>query len=345
MFLIIKNNIQTILKETGLQENLSDEFKKDSYSKWRNLTNDLLKDSKSYHKFKTFLFSIQVIVAGSSVLIAQVSKNIDNTSITFSIWIVYALLLILLNYIYRKFPDDYEKLAKDIKIIKLIGVSERLAAKLALFERLSEQDIMDDRETIEQVSLRIIDYEAMNSPMKSVIDKCINPNSRFTSSRDTNVTFSKDDYELIDDEKIKLSEITREINETSQILFGGRGYSAKLYLRVIKNINDKDKVEMLVPFSRFPTKENYGSSWIKSRGNLSAVWECLEKGKEQVVDFSEQDLYYKSILAICLPGRIGVLTIQNEDNDIFDKNYSELDCKALALVTKQLTLDALAIKN
>ncbi|MDM5335743.1 hypothetical protein QUF84_00335 [Fictibacillus enclensis] len=141
----------------------------------------------------------------------------------------------------------------------------------------------------------------MNDEIKTRIENCLNTKARFTSSRDTNITLPKEDYELTYKEEVNLNNITREISETAEILFGGKGYSAKLYLRVIKKYK-KEEVEILVPFSRFPTKENFGSSWTKSRGNLSSVWECLERGEDKVVDFSDHGLYYKSILTICLPG-------------------------------------------
>lgn len=337
--------MKEILNHTAKQEGLEEEYNKQSFSKWKGLINNWLKDSKTYSKFKNFLFCTQIFIGGASVGVAVLVKNVHSTAFAVSIWIIYALLNIFVNLVYRFYPDDYEKFIKDVKIIKLIAVSERLAAKLALFERLTEHDVIDDRGVIDQISYRIKDYSEMDESIKNVFQKCINPNSRFSSSRDTNVTLPMDDYDLTDNEKVKLNNITREMSETAQVLFGGKGYSSKLYLRVIKQINDKEDIEMLVPFSRFPAKENFGSSWIKSRGNLSSVWECLERGKDQVVDFSEQDLYYKSILTVCLPGRIGVLAIHNEENDVFEGMFSELDCKALALVTKQQVVEALEVND
>lgn len=338
----IKNSMKEILKHTAKQEGLEEEYNKQSYAKWKGLINKWVQDSKSYNKFKTFLFSSQIFIGGASVGIAVLVKSVETTAIAVSIWIIYALINIFVNLVYRFYPDDYEKFNKDVKIIKLIGLSERLSAKLALFERLAEHDVIDDRNTISQMSSRVKDYSEMNENIQRVIEKCINLNSRFSSSRDTNVKLPIEDYDLTENEKIKLNDITREMSDTAQVLFGGKGYSAKLYLRVIKEVN-MNQVEMLVPFSRFPAKENYGSTWIKSRGNLSSVWECLERGNSQVVDFSDQDLYYKSILAICLPGRIGVLAIHNEETGVFEDMYSELDCKALSLVTKQLLTDALGV--
>ncbi|MFS0667224.1 hypothetical protein AB1L12_04740 [Peribacillus frigoritolerans] len=338
----LKRSIKDILDQAAKQEGLEEEYNKQSFSKWKGLINNWLKDSKTYNKFKSFLFFTQIFIGGASVGVAILVKDIQTTYIAVSIWMIYAVVNIFVNLVYRFYPDDYEKFSKDVKLIKLIALSERLAGKLALFEKLTEHDIIDNREVIEQMSYRIKDYSEMNDEIKQVFEKCNNPKSRFSSSRETNITLSLDDYELSDKEKVKLNHITREISETAQTLFGGKNYSAKIYLRIIKKFNDEE-VEILVPFSRFPTKENFGSSWIKSRGNLSSVWECLERGKEQVVDFSEQDLYYKSILAICLPGRIGVLAIHNEDDEVFKVNVSELDCKALALVTKQLVMEALEV--
>lgn len=341
---LIKNRIKNILNSNAKQEGLEEEYNKQSFSKWKGLVNNWLKDSKNYSKFKSFLFFTQIIIGTASIGVGILVKNVQSTYIAISIWIIYASINIFVNFVYRFYPDDYEKLVKDVKIIKLIALSERLAAKLALFDRLTIHDVIDDRNVIDQISNRVKDYPEINADIKDIIQKCLDPNMRFSSSRETNVRILMDDYILTDKEKVQLNQITREMSEIAQILFGGRGYSAKLYLRVIKKVNNEE-VEILVPFSRFPTKVNFGTSWIKSRGNLSSVWECLERGKERVVDFSDKDLYYKSILAICLPGRIGVLAIHNEENDIFEEKYSELDCKALALVTKQLVIEALAIKE
>lgn len=342
---LIKKSMKEILNHTAKKEGLEEEYNKQSFSRWRGLINNWLKDSKAYSKFKTFLFFTQIFIGGASVIIAILVKSVETTFFAVSIWITYAILNIFVNLVYRFYPDDYEKFIKDVKIIKLIGLSEKLAAKLALFDQLTEHNVIDNRDIIDQVSYRIKDYSEMDENIKNVIQKCINPNSRFSSSRDTNVTLSMDNYDLTDNEKVKLNNITREMSETAQVLFDGKGYSSKIYLRVIKKIDDKESIEMLVPFSRFPVKENFGSSWIKSRGNLSSVWECLEQGENKVVDFSDQDLYYKSILTICLPGRIGVLAIHNEENNVFENMFSELDCKALALVTKQLIVEALEIND
>ncbi|MFC2948130.1 hypothetical protein [Virgibacillus sediminis] len=341
---LIKGSIKEILNQTAKQEGLDEEYNKNSYSKWRGLVNKWLKDSKTYNRFKTFLFSTQLLISGASVLVAILVRDIETTYVAISVWVIYAVLNIFINFVYRFYPDDYENLAKDVREIKLIALSERLAAKLALFERLNEHDVIDNREVIDQISYRVKDYSEMDQEIKSIIEQCVNLKARFTSSRDTNVILPIEDYDLSYKEKVSLDHITKEISETAQVLFGGKGYSAKLYLRVIKTYN-KEQVEMLVPFSRFPTKENFGSSWIKSRGNLSSVWECLERGEDKVVDFSEHDLYYKSVLTICLPGRIGVIAIHNEENDIFEDNVSKLDCKALSLATKHMAMRALGIND
>ncbi|MFC6038920.1 hypothetical protein ACFPYN_05565 [Paenisporosarcina macmurdoensis] len=341
----IKKSIKDILEQAAIHENLEEEYIKPSYSKWRGLINNWVKDSKTYNKFRSFLFFTQIFIGGASVGIAVLVKDIQTTYIAVSIWVAYAVINIFVNLVYRFYPDDYEKFIKDVKIIKLITLSERLAGKLALFERLSDHDVIDNTEIISQISYRIKDYSELDEEIQTVIQNCVNPKSRFSSSRETNVKLSLDDYDLTDNEKVKLNHITREISETAEVLFGGKGYSAKLYLRIKKTTIKEQEVEILVPFSKFPTKEGYGSSWIKSRGNLSSVWECLERGKETIVDFSDQDLYYKSMLTICLPGRIGILAIHNEENEVFEQNVSELDCKALSLITKQLVMEALAVNE
>ena len=340
----IKRNIEEILKQNAKLEDIEDNYNKNSFSMWKKLANKWLKDSKTYNKFKSFLFATQIFVSGASIMVVILVREIHTMWMALLVWMGYALINVFVSLVYRYYPDDYENLSKEVKEIKLIALTERLAAKLALFERLNEHDVKDDREIIEQISYRVKDFNELSDDITEVIKRSIDPNARFTTSRDTNITLEMEDYELTTREKVDLNNVTKVISEIAQKLFGGKGYSAKLYLRVIKNYNNED-VEVLVPFSRFPTKENFGSSWIKSRGNLSSVWECLERGEDKVVDFSKEDLYYKSILTICLPGRIGVITVHNEETEFFLGNVHSLDYKALSMATKQMIMEALQINS
>ncbi|UED72219.1 hypothetical protein [Brevibacillus sp. DP1.3A] len=340
----IKSRIKDILIENSKALSLESEFESNSLNKWNKVVLKWLRDKKQYSRFKNFLFISQNILAFVSLLISFFIRNIQPVVFAYIILILSGLLIFFVNLVYKFYPDDYDKFEQEVKNLKLISLSERLAAKLAIFDKLNDHDIIDDREIIDQISYRVKAYEEMDESVQEVVKNCINPISRFSSSRETNVRLNYDDLDLSEEEKIKLCQITMEISGIAQDLFGGKGYTSKLYLRSIKKFRDEE-VEALVAFSRFPIKEDFGSSWIKSRGNLSSVWECLEKGHEKIVDISKEGLYYKSFLAICLPGRIGVLAIHNEDNDVFENNVGKLECKALALVTRQLIIESLDLKT
>lgn len=330
----LKKELNRILKNISAQEGLEGEFNKSSFYKWEELRKSWFDSSQKYMKVKNLLFSVQIFLGSFPLILTIFVDEINNTWTKVSIWFIYALIVLFVNYLFRNFPDDYEKVLKDIKIIKLTSISEKLATQLALLDKTTNKIFNEDESKINKLSSRVKNFEEMSDKNREVITRCIQKKYRASDSRDTSIVFNREDIELSTAEEYELNKVTQEICEIAQILFGGKGFTAKLYLRVEKDViydNLEERTEILTSFSRFPTKDNFGTSWVKTRGKSSKVWDCLDKGESGVYLFEGKGLYYESILSVCLPGRIGILNIQNENIEIFKDKDIEINCKVISL--------------
>lgn len=337
----INQSVIEIIKNNSNVEEIYEEFKITPNQRLRDLIYKNVKNlSASYKTLKTILIIFQNIIPILGAFLGYYSTKLTFPLIIFS-WTVYIVFSFLLIWIINNLPDDLEKLRLEVDKIKLINLSEKLASKIALFDQLTDFVYTDDWAYIKKISPKVKEnLNEINDGDKAIINKCINPKYIFNSARDTNITIKSEFLDLDYDKKSKLQSFTKELCELSNKMFGTATYSAKLYLRVVKDFNDKE-VELLVPFSRFPIKEanEYGTSWIKSRGNLSIVWDSLEKGNYFIKDVSTEGLYYKSVLAICLPGRIGVLTIHSDQYGTFLNQVDKSTFKLLAQASAQLVKD------
>jgi hypothetical protein len=335
----INQSVKDIIKNNSNVEEIYEEFRLTPNQRLRNLIYKNVKNlNASYTKLKTILIFLQNIIPILGAFLGFYSTKLTLPLIIFS-WSIYIVFSVLLIWIINNLPDDMGKLGLEVDKIKLINLSERLASKIALFDQLTDFNYIDDWEFIyKKVSPKVKgNLEDVNDKDRTTLLKCINTKYIFNTSRDTNITLKSDCLDLSLEKKAKLQRFTKEICELSNKMFGTSTYSAKLYLRAIKEFNHTD-VEILIPFSRFPIKEanEYGTSWVKSRGNLSIVWDSLEKGNYLIKDVSSEGLYYNSVLAVCLPGRIGVLTIQSNQNSTFLNQMDNSTFKLLAQVSSQL---------
>ncbi|MFD2869743.1 hypothetical protein ACFSY7_14715 [Kurthia populi] len=337
----IKDELDRILHKIAAQEDLEKEFEKGSFYKWEELRRNWFRNSEKYLKVKNILFLAQTLLGIVPAILTIFVDEINNKGVELSIWIAYAIIVILINYLYKNFPDEYEKALKDLKLIKLVSMSEKLASQLALLNLTTNKRFNEDDENrINQISSRVKDFDAMDEEVQRIIMKCAQKNYRAHEVRATSLVFKYEDIYLTNEEKISLNKITHEICDVAQILFGGKGYTAKLYLRVVKDIpthtDNQQQTEILTAFSRFPAKDTFGTSWIKSRGKGAKVWDCIEKGESNIYSFQEENLYYKSILSVCLPGQIGVLNIQSENENNFEDIDVEINSKVISLYATEL---------
>ncbi|GMK47953.1 hypothetical protein PghCCS26_50830 [Paenibacillus glycanilyticus] len=339
--------VREILKNNSQVENILNEFDKPETQRFRDMVYNYIKKNNTYLSFRNNLLIIQVGIPIIGSIITAFSASMD-LWVKILILVIFLLVSLLVFWIARVLPDDFDKFNQEVTRLKLVNLSERLAAKIALFDKIFEEDITEDKELIKRISSFVeLESSIVSEDDKKIIRRCMDPESRFETSRETNITIPVEHIKLTPAGKEKLQQITYEISALAEYMFGGKGYSAKLYLRVLKPFED-ETLEVLTSFSRFPLKESksYGTSWVKSRGNPSIVWECLERGSYKVAHTdTRSELYYNSVLAICLPGRIGVLAIHGNQKDCFDDKMDKTTYNLLTFSTKQLLLETLREEN
>jgi hypothetical protein len=335
--------VREILKNNSQVENILNEFEKSETQRYRDIIFNYMKKHNTYLSFRNKLLVIQVAIPIFGSIFAIFAPGLD-LWVKFLILFIYLMISLLVFWIVKVLPEDFDKFNQEVTRLKLVNLSERLASKMALFDKIYEEEPEEDTSFLEKVSDFVkLEINSMSESQKNMIRRCINPSSRFENSRDTNITIPTEVINLSNISKKKFEQITYEISSLAEYMFGGKGYSAKLYLRISKKYEDNE-VELLTSFSRFPLKngKDNGTSWIKTRGNPSIVWECLERGGYKIAHTNERaELYYNSVLAICLPGRIGILALHADHKEAFDGKMDKTTYNLLALSTRQLVLEAI----
>jgi hypothetical protein len=353
-FLPAKDNITDILKESAKADDLTKEFETSLPERYKRF---LIKYIDNHEKSAPN--RLRFILNGIELFMAAIGAALGffilyagaNDKVKFVVWVSYIILFVAIGLIIRLIPNDSERFYLEASKIRLLNLSERLATEVALFSLLDQTTVEDDESVISKISELVPDYKDFDEETKKVVDACQDSNKVYSDPRDTNVIIK--DLKLENDNISKLNGAIRQIVELCGHIFASRDFSAKLYLRGSK-LNDKgDKIEILIPFAKFPSNSGqkkgvFGSSWVKARGNPSLVWECLEKG--QVIhsvkeDFKTQTAYYNSLLAICLPGRIGVLALTANSEDAFKDKYDNWVIKSLALSSRIIFLRLLEINE
>ncbi|WP_203289391.1 hypothetical protein [Metabacillus sp. cB07] len=336
--------VREILKNNSQVENILNEFDKSETQRYRDTIFNYIKKHNTYLSFRNKLLVIQVAIPLLGSIFAIFAPSLD-IWVKLLILLVYLMISLLVFWIAKVLPEDFDKFNQEVTRLKLVNLSERLASKIALFDKIFEEEPEEDIIFLKMISDCVdLDISSLTESEKNMISRCINPSSRFENSRETNITISTEKINMSKSGKEKLKQITYELSSLAQYMFGGKGYSAKLYLRISKEFENKD-VELLTSFSRFPLNEgkDNGTSWIKTRGNPSIVWECLERGGYKIAHTHERpELYYDSVLAICLPGRIGILALHADQKEAFDGKMDKTTYNLLALSTRQLVLEAIS---
>ena len=300
-----------------------------------------------YKRLRNWLTGVEVFVGilGAAGGFYLTYSNVSDVTKAVA-WAVYILVAAMIITTVRMLPQEIEQFDLEARNLMLTILAERLAANVALFDLLAPNDSIDDKEIIISLSDFLPEACEFDVTSQNVITRCLEPHAPFNNPRETNIRIRPD--RLSETQKHNLQEIAQQIVMLSGHLFAGRDFTAKVFLRTEKVFNDS-KVEILTSFAKFPTRgtDIFGSSWVKARGNPSAVWTSLELGKPVVKSATEHNKNYVNVLAICLPGRIGVLSLTSTQNNAFsgfDEEWTTTT-RSLAAATTQLALSALGLKR
>lgn len=344
----ISETVGRILTEASKADELGAEFQTSLLERYKRF---LIRFSSRYktgqsNRLRLYLWSIQVLfgVLGGGLGFFLIYFGFED-KVKLVVWIAYMILVVVVAITVKLIPDDITNFSLEAEKLRLLNLSERLAAELVLFDLIEKEQIItgDDKQIIKKISEKVPPLESLEEEIKSKIRACQDTAKVFSSSRETNVSIKE--LELDQEIAARLQDATRQIVELCGHIFAGRDYTAKIYLRCIKDF-EESKVEILTSFAKYPSSAQnpYGSSWVKARGNPSIVWDCLEKG--QSVHKTDKGLspYYTAVLAICLPGRIGVLALTSSSENAFKDKDDEWAVRALAVATRALVLRALKIE-
>lgn len=262
-------------------------------------------------------------------------------------WIIYIFLLSLIILTIRLIPTELRLLNEKATRIRLVNLCERLAGQLALFDLIYDKEFQDEDEEriISQISNGIPPYDNLSDEDRKTIQRCSDKSKIFDDSRETNIEL--ENLEITEGTADKLNRATKDIVDLCPYIFTGGGFTAKLYLRTKMKVNDDERAEILTSFTKYPASSGKprGSSWVKARGNPSIVWTALENSQPEHICQEGLGEYYNSVLAIPLPGRIGVLAITSDRIDAFVDKDDELSVRALAVASRANALQALGISE
>jgi len=303
-------------------------------------------DPLRYRRYLTIV-EVSLMAFGSAfgffLIFAGVSDAVKLTA-----WIGYVILVLVVGITVRMVPDNLNSFYLEASKLRLINLCERLAAELALFDLVSDvSKYADDLDVITHISNFVPQIDTFHEENQEIIRICQDETKVFENARDVNLRIEKLN---MDNSTAKIiHDATGKIVELCRYLFTGYMFSAKIYLRIIKEFEGK-KVEILTSFSKYPMEfsrydNNFGTSWVKARGNPSISWKCLETGKTQLVKKKNLGPYYDSTLTLCLPGRIGVLALTSKNTDAFDNKLDEWVEKSLVIATQVLVLRSLGFSK
>ena len=342
-----ENNVTSLLRKSLEAEKLEVNLNRGALYRYRDFMILFLKKSKG-DSWQTFLWKYLSTIEAVVVLFGSVFgfyilyyAGDDNRHVHFVAWTMYFAISTIVIIISRAIPRGMAELVVEAEKIQYYNVLRRLAAKVTLFDIITDIDVKDDIFARNNHSLYIPKYEELEADDRSTISMCADENSTICNSRQTNIRLKN--RNLVEGKTEKLGEATKQIVDLCEHLFAGSNYSAKIYLRTAICI-ENDEVEILASFSKYPvnftSEDSFGSSWVKARGNPSQVWQCLESGKSDVKNDFDGD-YYRSMLLVCLPGRIGVLAITSKQDEAFGNRPDDWLTKALAVSSRTLILQAL----
>jgi hypothetical protein len=332
MSLDLAERINRIIRDSSKAVKVEDEFTSDLLQKFERMAHELeTRIPKSIDSIKTIS---DIVITLGGVFIGFVTGN--KTVSGAAAWILVLVFLFFagfLGIVSRHFPDDTIILKSMIKRIRLGTLVERLAAQLAVFDGLSKISYSDAEETIEKISSFVDELnDPKNVKLVEVLQQCLDKKRDIQDSRETNAKVS---LNLPVKKQSEIHEGISQVAYLAEKLFPGKTFSAKLYLRARKKFKDNIDVEILVSFARYASgKDNthLGTSWIKARSNPSYVWKSLEAGRAEIGSDGSYNSYYDSILAVCLPNRVGVLALTSNHIDAF----SEVKKDATVIKTLQL---------
>ena len=336
--------IKSILKESSRAIGMSYEGPFSLITRYENLVTRFIANYE-FTKGKAttmwlLIIEICLIVSGA-VLGIVLSHDKLPWSARVIIGILYIIITVVVISANKIVSRTIDSTSMAVDHTRMMALCERLAAEVTLLTMAGDIERKDNEVAISKISTFVPELSSLPDNYKKIIGECLDQTNFFRDSRGTNVIFDK--LNIKDEILHKLMEMTRSIVDLAYYLFGDHRLSAKVYLRAKKEF-DGQKVQLLVSFSKFPAgvrsayhgpKATFGSSWVIARGNPSIVWQCLESGKS-VNRSKDFDATYKSVYAICLPGRIGVLAITSPEYNAFDSKTDQWVEKALAYSTENL---------
>ncbi|WP_152422712.1 hypothetical protein [Natrialba taiwanensis] len=344
----MSDQAKEILSKVSQSDDVAHEFDSSVLQRYQDLLLEFRRQAggQRFGQLQAGLRVIEAVLVASGALLGFIlSLQILDPVTSVIIWVVYIFLLSLVILTIRLIPKELRLLNEKATRIRLVNLCERLAGQLALFNLIYDEESRnrDEEKIIEQLSENLPKYEDVSNKDQKTIQKCLKRENIFNDSRETNISLNK--LNIGDKAAKRLNRATKEIVDLCPYIFTGGTFTAKLYLRTRMDLDNDEQVEVLTSFTKYPAPSDRprGSSWVKARGNPSIVWEALENSRPKHVQEEGIGEYYDSVLAIPLPGRIGVLAITSDRIDAFVDKDDELSVRALAVASRANALQALEI--
>ncbi|WP_135365020.1 hypothetical protein [Halosimplex halophilum] len=346
----MSDKVQEILSGASQSDDVSHEFDSSVLQRYQSLLLDVRQEigGERFGQIQAGLKVIEIsLLAVGALLGFALSFKFIDTSTKVLVWVFYLTLLFFVGLTLRLVPSELRLLNEKVTRIRLVNLCERLAGQLALFDLIYDEEFKneDEERIIDSLSKNLPPYDSLSEEDKSTIKNCLDDDRIFEDSRETNIAL--DDLEISNESAERLNRATKEIVDLCPYIFTGGNFTAKLYLRTKMEVCGDENIEVLTSFTKYPAASDRprGSSWVKARGNPSIVWQALEDSQPKHVQEKNLGEYYDSVLAIPLPGRIGVLAITSDRIDAFVDKDDEISVRALAVASRANALQALEISE
>lgn len=344
------DQVKETLSQVSRSNDVAHEFDSSVIQRYQDLLLELRRQTggQRFGQLQAGLRVIEALLVAMGGLLGYIlALQVFGLIINIAIWTFYLVLLFVVVLTVRLIPNEIRLLNEKATRIRLINLCERLAGQLALFDLIYDEESRnkDENKIINELSETLPKYESLSEEDRGTIEACLESDRIFEDSRETNI--SLDNLGVEDRTAERLNRATKEIVDLCSYIFTGGNFTAKLYLRTKMEVSNNRQVEVLASFTKYPAPSDRprGSSWVKARGNPSIVWEALENSHPKHIQEKGIGEYYNSVLAIPLPGRIGVLAITSDRIDAFVDKDDELSVRALAVASRANALQALEISD
>ena len=342
----IDQSVADILREAAESERVEHEFGDGRRSRYRALIDRLLDviDEAGHKRTRSIITATQIVAGAIGPPLGYLLRDQQaSTSVAIIAWASWFIVMVAVVAFSKVVPEDAKTFRLEIVRLKLTNICEDLAARLALFDLLPATESVAQSVVTERISEFLSRFDDLDNKSQTVLRRSLNSEAVFERGLDSAIHVPLPNLPSAIEDQLHI--VTSQIAKVSQFVFGGKDLTAKLYLRGEIEVDGR-RGEILVAFSRYPPSHGKwpnGASWAWHGASKAIVCRARATGGTEIGAATDYNQEFDSVIAMCLPSRIGVLAITLNEKPASAVKVPKSTAKAFTLAAQQLLVEALDI--